>query len=413
MIIRWRTVLRRWVPGIISGGADNDPSGIATYSISGAQFGYQQLWLLVLSTPMLIAIQAMCARLGDVKRKGLMAIMRDHYAPIVAISASVVLIITNIATLGADLAGMADALGLATHSSFIWWVIPVSVIMWYVILFQNYRVIEKYLFSLSFAFLAYIVSGFLSKPDWFRVIREIFVPTITPSVPFFLAGLGLMGTTITPFLFFWQARQGAEEHKSKQELLHEAKRQDREVAPGFVYSNLISLFIIISTASVYHTRGSYTIITAADAARALEPLAGKFATYVFSFGIICSGLLAIPVIAASTAYVVAETFGWRESLSDKVNKAKGFYTVLTASILVGVGIAMSGVSPMQALLYSQVLSGILAPILIILILFMCNDKKIMGTYVNQWFDNVFGWIVVIIMLLGSAGLFWQLMSRTG
>lgn len=411
MIIRWRKLFRRWIPGIISGGADNDPSGIATYSISGAQFGYQQLWLLVISTPMLIAIQAMCARLGDVKRKGLMAIMRDHYAPIFAISASIVLIITNIATLGADLAGMADAFGLATHSSFIWWVIPVSVIMWYVILFQNHKVIEKYLFSLSFAFLAYIVSAFLSKPDWFRVIREIFVPSMTPSVPFFLAGLGLMGTTITPFLFFWQSRQGAEEHKAKQELLHEAKKEDKEVAPGFVFSNLISLFIIISTASVFHARGSYVIVTAADAARALEPLAGSFATYLFSFGIICSGLLAVPVLAASTAYVVAETFGWRESLSDRINKAKGFYTVLTASILVGVGIAMSGVSPMQALLYSQVLNGILAPILIILILFMCNDKKIMGTYVNRWFDNVFGWIAVVIMLLGSAGLFWQLVSH--
>lgn len=411
MIIRWRKVLKRWVPGIISGGADNDPSGIATYSISGAQFGYQQLWLLVFSTPMLIAIQAMCARLGDVKRKGLMAIIRDHYASIFAISASIVLIITNIATLGADLAGMADALGLATHSSFLWWVIPVSVVMWYVILFQNHNVIEKYLFSLSFAFLAYIVSGFLAKPDWFRIVKEIFVPSITPSVPFFLAGLGLLGTTITPFLFFWQARQGAEEHKGKQELLHEAKKEDEEVAPGFMYSNLISLFIIISTASVFRARGSYAIVTAADAARALEPLAGSFATYVFSFGIICSGLLAVPVLAASTAYVVAETFGWRESLSDRVNKAKGFYTVLTASILVGVGIAMSGVSPMQALLYSQVLSGILAPILIILILFMCNDKKIMGTYVNRWFDNAFGWIAVVVMVLGSAGLFWQLMHR--
>ena len=410
MIIRWRKILRRWVPGIISGGADNDPSGIATYSISGAQFGYQQLWLLVLSTPMLIAIQAMCARLGDVKGKGLMAIMRDHFAPIFAVSASVVLVITNIATLGADLAGMADALGLATHSNFIWWVIPVSVIMWYVILFQNHKVIEKYLFFLSFAFLGYIVSGFLSKPDWFRVVREIFLSSVTPSVPFFLAGLGLMGTTITPFLFFWQARQGVEEHKSKQELLHEAKQEDKEIAPGFLYSNLISLFIIISTASVFHARGSYTIVTAADAARALEPLAGRFATYLFSFGIICSGLLAVPVLAASTAYVVAETFGWRESLSDRVNKAKGFYTVMTSSILVGVGIAMSGVSPMQALLYSQVLSGILAPIFIILILFMCNDKKIMGPYVNRWFDNVFGWIAVIIMLLGSAGLFWQLVS---
>ena len=411
MIITWRRLLKRWLPGIISGGADNDPAGIATYSVSGAQFGYQQLWLLLLSTPMLIAVQAMCARLGDVKQKGLMSIIKEHYAPIVAISASAILIITNTATLGADLAAMADSIGLVTKTSFLWWVIPVSVVMWYIIVFQNYRVIEKYFFFLSFVFLAYIISGVLAKPDWGSILWAIIRPNIIFTRAYFLTALGLLGTTITPFLFFWQAKQEVEERKSKQELIVEAKREDMKVTPGFVYSNIISFFIIISTAAVLHDHGIVAIGTAGDAARALEPLVGSFSTYLFAIGIIGSGLMAIPILAASTAYVVAESFGWRDSLSDKVNQAKGFYTVLTASLLVGVGIAISGINPIQALLYSQVLNGILGPLLVVLILFICNDKKIMGNYVNRWFDNLFGWLSVVVMTLGSAGLFWQLIIK--
>lgn len=358
---------------------------------------------------MLIAVQAMCARLGDVKRQGLMAIIKQHYAPAIAVVASGILILTNTATLGADLAGMADALGLATNTSYVWWVIPVSAVLWYLILFKDYRVIEKYLFFLTFVFLAYVVSGFLARPDWLAVVKSILWPTFSLSPGYFVAALGLLGTTVTPFLFFWQARQGAEERKSRPELMAEAKREDRDVAPGLIYGNFISLFIMVSTAAVLNQRGQTSILTAGQAARALEPLAGPLAKYLFAIGIIGAGLLAVPVLAASTAYVVAETFGWRESLSDKLNRARGFYTVLTASILVGVGIAVSGINPLRALLYSQVLNGVLGPFLIVLILLMCNNPKIMGTYVNRWFDNLFGTIAVIVMSLGSAGLLWQLL----
>lgn len=411
MIVRWRRILRRWIPGIISGGADNDPAGISTYSIAGAQFGYQQLWLLVLSTPMLISVQAMCARLGDVKRKGLMAIMREHYAPAFQIAALVVLVVTNIATLGADLAAMADALGLVTRTPFSWWVIPVSVGVWYIVVFKNYKTIERYLFFLTFVFLAYVVSGILIGPNWIEVARAIAFPKVEFSTRYFIAGLGLLGTTITPFLFFWQSKQEVEEHHSRAMLEREAKREDTHVAPGFIYSNIISLFIMIATAGVLHAHGVTDIVDASAAARALTPFVGPYAKYLFAAGIVGSGLLAIPILAASTAYVVAESFGWRDSLSDKVDQAKGFYTTLTASFLVGVGIAISGIQPMIALLYSQVLNGILGPVLIVLILFMCNDRKIMGSSVNTWFDNLFGWLTVIVMLLGTSGLFWQLALR--
>lgn len=408
MIIRWRQTLRRWIPGIITGGADNDPAGIATYSISGAQFGYQQLWLLILSTPMLIAVQAMCARLGDVKRKGLMTIIREHYSPAFMFAAAAILVIANTATIGADLAAMADVTGLVTNTSYIFWIAPVAIILWYIIVFENYKIIEKFLFFLTFIFLSYIVSGILAKPDWQKVIHDIFLPNISLTPGYLVAGLGLMGTTVTPYLFFWQTKQEIEEHEKKIEMMKEAKKEDAILAPGFIYSNIISLFIIISTASVLHHNGVTNIITAGDAARALEPFAGSLAKYLFAVGIFGAGLLAIPVLAASTAYAIAESFGWRDSLSDKVAKARGFYTVLTLSILIGIAISLSGISPIRALFYSQVLDGILGPILIILILFLCNDKKVMGKFTNPFFDNLFGILAAAVMLFGSVSLFWQL-----
>lgn len=405
MIIRWRQALRRWLPGIISGGADNDPSGIATYAISGAMFGFAHLWLLILSTPMLIAVQAMCARLGDVKKKGLMTIIKEHYSPAFALLAAIILIVTNTATIGADLAAMADAIGLITNTPYVWWVVPISLFIWYIVVFVNFRVLERYLFFLTFLFLSYVVSGFLAHPNWGTIFQSIISPAAALTPSYVAVGLALLGTTITPYLFFWQTKEVVEENKGRAELQLEAKKEDVMVAPGFIYSNTISFFIIVSTAAVLHGKGGSQIVVAADAARAFEPLVGTFAQILFAVGIIGAGLLAIPVLSAATAYVVAEAFGWRDSLSDTPNRAKGFYAVLTASIIVGVGIALSGVQPMAALFYSQVLNGILAPILIIMILFLCNNRSLMGRYVNRWFDNVFGWLAALIMIAGSVGLF--------
>ena len=407
---RLRRAFHRIIPSIIAGGADNDPAGIATYSISGAQFGYHQLWLLILSTPMLVAVQAMCARLGDVKGKGLMTIIKEHYAPVVAYVSAGILIIANTTTLGADLAGVSEAVGLITKTSYIWWVVPIAVMVWAIVVFKSFRLIERYLLLLSFVYLAYVVSVFLARPSWRDVLGAIIRPQVEFSLGYLLAGVGLLGTTITPFLFFWQAKQGTEEKNSPRELEREAKQEDRIVAPGFIYSNIISLFIMIASARALYGKDGITSITAATAARALEPLAGSWSTILFSVGLIGAGLLAVPVLATSTAYAVAEVFGWKDSLSDKPKQAKGFYTVITGAMVVGVGIAVSGVAPMKALLYSQVLSGMLGPILVALILFMCNDKKIMGSMVNRWFDNVFGWITVTVLTVGSAGIFWQLIA---
>lgn len=403
----WKNKIRRFFPGIIAGGADNDPAGIATYALSGAQFGYHQLWLMVWATPMLIAVQAMCARLGLVKKQGLTTIIRQHYSPAFVFIAATVLIIANVLTIGADLTGVAAAAELVTHVNYIYFVVPVALVLWLIVLFGNFKLINRYLLVLSSIFITYILAALLSKPNWWDVIRNLIVPTISVSPNFLLAGVGLLGTTITPYLFFWQAQEEVEENPSKAEAKIEVKKTDTILAPGFIFSNIISIFIMIATASVLNSRGITDLKTIAGAAAALEPFAGKLSTYLFAFGIIGSGLLAIPILAASASAAIAEVFGWRESLSDKLNRAKGFYTVLTIALLVGAAIALLGIDPISALFYSQVMDGILGPILVVFVLFLCNDKKVMGEHVNNWFDNFFGWMAVVVMVLATAGFFWQ------
>lgn len=401
---------KKTVSGLIAGGADNDPAGISTYSMAGAQFGYSLNWLMILAAPMLIAVQAMCARLGDVKRKGLTKIIKEHYHPLIAFLSTLILILCNIITIGADLAGVSAAMGLVTRTNYLLWILPFSLLILYVVIFKNYKTIEKFLLGLVFVFISYIFAGILAKPDWGIVLKETIFPKIQFVPAYFAAAVGTMGTTITPYLFFWQTKEETEEKESVKQHLFEAKREDLILAPGFIFSQIIALFIMISTATVFFSNGIKDINSAAEAAEALEPFAGPYAQLLFAVGIIGAGLLAIPVLASSTAYVLAETMGWRDSLSDKVHQAKGFYAVLTLSVLLGVILAFINVNPIKALFYSQILSGILGPFLLILILLLCNNKKVMGKFTNSWFDNLFGWLAVVIMLLSTVAFLWQVIK---
>ena len=413
MFRRLRKKVHQWIPGIISGGADNDPAAITTYAVSGAQFGFGQLWLVVWATPMLIAVQAMCARLGAIKHKGLTSIIKEHYSPVFVIIAAGILVVANILTIGADLAGVAEAAGLVTNTQYVYWVIPVALLIWYIVVFKNFAVMRRYLLWLNIAFFAYIVASLLAKPNWGAVFYNMVIPTISFNFKFLVASVGLLGTTITPYIFFWQAQEEVEERKSASERMVESKEEDALLAPGFIFSNVISIFIMIATATVLNQRGLHDISTAGQAALALEPFAGPLAKYLFGIGIIGAGLLAIPVLAVSASAAIAEVFGWRESLSDKLDKARGFYTIITASLLVGIAIALLRIDPIKALFYSQVIDGLLGPILIIMILFMCNDRKLMGASINRWFDNLCGWAAVVVMVLSSIGLFWQLFLVRG
>lgn len=399
--MRWfwrRPSGRRLIPGLITGGADNDPSGISTYSVAGAQFGYAQLWIMVLATPMLIAVQAMVAKIGDVTRKGLAAVIRERFPRSIAWLAAAVLVVANVVTIGADLAGMGAALGLITGTGFAVWVVPLALLVWAIVTFEGYRRLRRLLVALSAVFLAYVLAAVLAKPDWFSVLRSAFVPAFSARPLFWAAAMALLGTTITPYLFFWQAREEAEEHHP----VRLAARQDALLAPGFIFSNCISLAIMVATGTVLFGHGG--IATAADAARALEPLAGPLSSWLFAVGILGAGLLAVPVLAASTAYVVAESAGWKEGLGRKPKNAKGFYAVLGAAILLGLAIALSGLDPIRALFYSQVVVGFLAPFLLVLILRLASDRSFMGGYAANRFERFFGWLTVFAMSGASVTL---------
>lgn len=391
--------VKRTIPGIITGGADNDPSGIATYSISGASFGFSQLWLMVLATPMLIAVQSMCSRLGNVQRKGLSTILSQQFRPWVSWVATVILIVSNVTTIGADILAVSEAFSLITHVAATIWILPVTIGIWYIVLFKNYRVLSRFLLLMVIFFFAYIVAAVAAHPHWPSVFSGMFIPHFSQyKASFYVAAVGILGTTITPYLFFWQVKEEIEEHKTKQEAEAQVQHEDIINAPGFVFSQIITIFIIIAAGSTLYASGA-TIESARDAAMALAPVAGQGATVLFAIGIIGAGLLALPVLSASTAYVVAESAGWKaESLSNKVNRAKGFYAVITLSLLAGVAMVLLNVNPIKALYYSQVLAGILAPFLLILLLIVCNRKAVLGSYRNGWFDNTFGTLAVIVML---------------
>ncbi|MBV9278799.1 MAG: divalent metal cation transporter [Chloroflexi bacterium] len=399
----YRRALRIAGPGIITGGADNDPAGIATYSQVGATTGFSQLWLLLLSVPLLIAVQGIAARLANVTKLGLAELIRNEFGRPIALLAGLITVVANVATIGADLVAMAAVLELLTHVHLIFFIVPLVVVMGYLTIFQDFKVIEKFLLWLVVVYLTYVVAGFLSHPDWGVILKDTVIPPIQPNVTYFAGAVGLLGTTITPYLFFWQAAGEREERRGVEEL----KDTYLDVSSGMVISNVIAYFIVISTASTLYVHNR-SINTAADAAKALEPFAGHFASILFSIGILGAGLMAIPILAASTGYVVAGTFGWRMGLGRQAFSAPGFYSVIALSLLAGVELAISGFSPIKALFYSQILNGLVAPVLIALMVILVGRRSLMGQYAATRWELIGGWVAVAVMTLADVALIYSL-----
>ncbi len=389
--------LRKFVGGIIAGNADNDPAGITTYSVAGATTGYSQLWLMVLAAPMLIAVQSMCARIGNVTRQGLGAVIKQQFPKPVAYLTIFVLLVSTIVAIGADLAGMGAAFQLVFHVPLRLWIVPVALLIWLVVLFTKFESITKYLLAVVVFYFAYVVSALMSRPDWAEVGTHLFVPTVDFNVDSLQSAVGILGATLTPTVFFWQAESEIEESETGKARRKKAHRMNLVLAPGFIYAQAIVIFIIIATAATLH-KNHIEIKSAVDAARALEPLAGPFAKYLFAVGIIGAGLMAVPVMAASAGYMVAELFNWRQSLSDEIDRAKGFYIVITLALFIGVEIAISGIDPIKALFYSQMFAGFVSPVLVLLLMVMANRKSVMGRFTNTLFDNVFGAVCLVVML---------------
>ena len=393
-------------PGVITGGADNDPAGIATYSIVGATAGFAMNWLLLLSTPMLIVVQQISAKVANVTKADLATVLRTTYGSRVATPAVLLMVVANVITMGADLLAMAAALQLVTGVKFLFWVVPLAGVMAFVTIFTDYKTFSKYLLWLVAVFATYIVAAFLARPHWGDVVRSTFIPHVTFTPAYLLGAVALLGTTITPYLFFWQASGEVEERRGVQGRA----QRNIDVAAGMIWSNLTAFFVIVSTGAVLFTHHA-DIKTAADAAHALEPIAGRYATLLFAVGIIGAGLLSIPVLAASAGYGVAGLAGWRRGLGRHAQNAPQFYVVIGLSFLVAMEMAISAIDPIKALFYSQVLDGLIAPVLIVLMLLLTSNRKIMGDFVNRWPTKAIGWSAVVVMVGADIAMGYQVVTH--
>lgn len=376
---------------MITGAADNDPAGVVTYTQVGAATGYSLIWLALLLIPMLYAVEEMSSRIAVTTKHGLNAVIAKRYGLKFGLLIAAILSFANIATIAADIGGMSAVLGLLSSLDYRWFLLPVGSLLSYILYKGNYAAVSRFLFILTPFFLVYVAASYLANPDFSKVVGELY--RVSLSNDYLLVAIAMLGTTISPYLLFWQATEEAEEHKSVKSLQEES----RGVLSGMIYTQLIAIAIIIAAGTVLF--GSGLVDTADQAALALRPAAGPLAFLLFSFGIIVSGLLAVPILSATTAYVVADTFHWHEGLDRPFKEAKEFYHVLILGILVGIVIAFFSVNPIKMLLYTQVLNGFLMPILIWIVLRMADDQEVIGNHKSSPLVRLFGWLALIMFVL--------------
>ncbi|HEY4506970.1 MAG TPA: divalent metal cation transporter [Candidatus Paceibacterota bacterium] len=395
-------------PGLITGASDDEPSAIATYSIAGARFGYKMLWVAVLALPLMIAVQEMSAKIGRVSNMGLAGNIKHHYPRWLLFFISTLIVVVNTINIGADMSGMSQATAMILPLPEKLTAIVITLLILFITIFLSYQKLLNIFKWLSLTLFAYIFATFTIQQDWPRIIFHAIVPQIELSKDFFIVLTAFMGTTISPYLFFWQANQEVEEKIIEQckpgRICHlkpsteeDIKTLKEDTRIGMSFSNIITFFIITLTASTLFKAGNFHIETLRDAAEALKPLAGEYAYLLFTLGIISSGFLAIPVLAGSAAYVIAEVFGWKSGLNQSFAKAKGFYGVIILSTIVGLMIPLLGFHPIKALFYTSLLYGIISPILIFMVIHMANNPKIMKGNVNSFRLNLAGYISFLIM----------------
>ena len=403
-------------PGVVTGIADDDPSGIATYAQTGAMFGFAQLWLALFSFPFMVVVQEMCGRIGMVTGKGLAQIIRLHYSKKILFFIVAVLCIANIFNIGADLSAMAASAQLVYNAPFYFWLIGLTIVTLVVEVMVPYPTYVKVLKYFAATVLAYVVSAFVIKQDWSSIAMSTIVPHFEFNKAYLLNIIAMLGTTISPYLFFWQADEEIEEELESGKLRFmgrgvpkitkdDVKQMRSDTIVGMFLSNLITFFVITTSASTLHANGIFTVTSASDVAEALRPLAGDYATIIFALGIIGTGMLAVPVLAGSAAYAIAESFGWKEGLGKTFPQAKGFYSVIILATLIGASFSFTSIDPMIVLYYAAILNGLLAPPLLIIILLIANNKKILGEYTNKKITNILGWTITIIMSVLSVIFF--------
>jgi NRAMP (natural resistance-associated macrophage protein)-like metal ion transporter len=398
-------------PGLVSGAADDDPSGIATYSQTGAAYGLQLIWMSLFTLPMAIVVQEMCARIGLVTGRGLAENIRRTFPRWVLFVCMALLFAANTFNIAADISAMSGAVGLLLPGiNFFAVVIAFALASLGLQIFLSYPLYARYLKILALVLLSYIATGLIIHLDWGVVLAHTVIPSLSFSKDQIFLVCAILGTTISPYLFFWQASQEVEEEKERGKTSIRARRGSSnleiwnmriDVVSGMVISELVMFFIIAVCASTLFTHGITNVKTAADAAAALRPLAGDWAYLLFAVGIIGTGLLSIPVLAGASAYALAETFHWHEGLSKKMRQAEGFYGVIIISMVVAVAIDLLGIDPIKALIYSAVGNGIVAPIILCFIVLLASSKKVMGVRKNAPTTALAGWLITGLMAVAG------------
>jgi len=401
-------------PGIITGAADDDPSGIATYSIAGAQHGLALLWTALITWPLMAFVQMMCARIGMVSGRGLAGALHRKYPRPLLFVAALALFAANSINVGADLAGMADATQMLTkinsHLAIIIFGIGISAAT----IFFRYHQIATILKWLALVLFAYVITGFIIHPDWSKIVHATFIPAWPKNHDEWSTLVAILGTTISPYLFFWQASQEVEEEKAKgrRMMVRRFGASRREIVTrkididlGTFFSNLVMFFIILTTALTLHPNGITNIQTSKDAAQALFPLAGKFAGMLFTLGIIGTGLLAIPTLTGSAAYALAETFAWKEGLNQRFRGASHFYLVIIVSTLIGIAMDFLHVNPVRALYWTAVINGLLAPVLLLGIIFAAIDRQVMREQPSAVSSVIVVSVATLFMFGAAIGMF--------
>jgi len=406
-------------PGLTTGASDDDPSGIATYSQTGAQYGFQLLWLSIFTFPLMAIVQEMCARIGMVTGRGLAGNIRTHFSKRVLYLCTLMLFAANAFNIGADLGAMAKAVQLLDHGfNFGVAVIGFALLSVVLQIFLPYARYARYLKWLALVLLAYVASAIMAHLNWGTVLHHSVLPSVKWSKNQLLLICAILGTTISPYLFFWQTSQEVENQimdgetsiasRKKGVSKHHIKSMRVDVWSGMLLSNLVMFFIIAACGALLFTHGVTNITSAAQAAEALRPFAGNATYWLFAIGIIGTGMLAIPVLAGSSSYAAAESFKWREGLYRKFKQAHAFYATIALSVLVGLGINFLGIDPIKALIYSAVANGIVAPLVLALIVIISSNKPIMGEWVNKKSTTWLGWGVTTIMVVAGGAAIWSL-----
>ena len=401
-------------PGLVTGASDDDPSGIATYSQAGAAYGLSTLWTALITFPLMASIQEMCARIGLVTSHGLAGTLKSNYSKPVLYLMLLFSFPAIVMNIGADIAGMGAVGNLlfpSIHATY--FCIGFTILLLVSIIYLPYQKIASVLKYLCLVLLVYLIVPFLYKQDWAAVLKATFIPTIKFDKDFISILVAILGTTISPYLFFWQANMEVEDKKQKHLMVNKRviDEMKKDVDFGMLFSNVVMFFLILTTGSVLFNGGIHQIDTVEQAARALKPLAGNFAYLLFAVGVIGTGLLAIPVLSGSLSYIFTETFGWKQGLNKKFHQAKAFYIIIAISLILGLALNYMGLSPIKALIYSAILYGLTAPVLIAIILHISNNKKIMGKHTNGKMSNILGFAALTLMSVAAVVLVYMQLTE--